>query len=303
MVVGTPDAPTAAGAEIEGLIGFFVNTLALRVDLSGAPTVAELLARVKERALEAQQNQDIPFEQVVELVQPARSLAHTPALPGDVRAGRTRRTSRLELPGLQPGARADAARSADTAQVRPVARRCRSADGRIAGSVDVRHGAVRAGDRRALPGLPAPRAGGVGRGRRARPSTRCRCCREPSGAWCWRSGTRPRRRPRPSRASTSCSRRRRARTPGRRRRWSTTDERAHLRGAGRARQPARAPPAAAGGRARGAGGGLPGARPGAGGRAAGVAQGGRRLRAARPVAIPPERLALHAGRRRAARAW
>ena len=54
--------------EIEGLIGFFVNTLALRVDLSGAPTVAELLARVKARALEAQQHQDIPFEQVVELV-------------------------------------------------------------------------------------------------------------------------------------------------------------------------------------------------------------------------------------------
>ncbi|HEU4561930.1 MAG TPA: amino acid adenylation domain-containing protein, partial [Longimicrobium sp.] len=77
VVVGTPTA-NRGRAEVEELIGFFVNTLALRVDLSGAPTVAELLGRVKERALDAQQNQDIPFEQVVELVQPVRSLAHTP---------------------------------------------------------------------------------------------------------------------------------------------------------------------------------------------------------------------------------
>ncbi|HSU17577.1 non-ribosomal peptide synthetase [Longimicrobium sp.] len=77
LVLGTPSA-NRARPEIEGLIGFFLNTLALRVDLSDAPTVAGLLARVKDRALEAQQNQDIPFEQVVELVQPARSLAHTP---------------------------------------------------------------------------------------------------------------------------------------------------------------------------------------------------------------------------------
>ena len=77
VVVGTPSA-NRGRPEIEGLIGFFVNTLALRVDLSGAPAVAEVLARVKARALEAQANQDIPFEQVVELVQPARSLAHSP---------------------------------------------------------------------------------------------------------------------------------------------------------------------------------------------------------------------------------
>jgi amino acid adenylation domain-containing protein len=77
VVIGTPTA-NRGRAEIEGLIGFFVNTLALRVDLSGSPTVAELLARVKARTLDAQQNQDLPFEQVVELVQPARSLAHNP---------------------------------------------------------------------------------------------------------------------------------------------------------------------------------------------------------------------------------
>ena len=48
VVIGTPMA-NRGRAEIEGLIGFFVNTLALRVDLSGAPTVAELLGRVKAR--------------------------------------------------------------------------------------------------------------------------------------------------------------------------------------------------------------------------------------------------------------
>ncbi|HEU4880737.1 MAG TPA: amino acid adenylation domain-containing protein, partial [Longimicrobium sp.] len=77
VVIGTPVA-NRGRREVEGLIGFFVNTLALRVDLSGAPTVAELLGRVKERALGAQQHQDIPFEQVVERVDAVRSLSHTP---------------------------------------------------------------------------------------------------------------------------------------------------------------------------------------------------------------------------------
>ncbi|HET7462386.1 MAG TPA: amino acid adenylation domain-containing protein [Longimicrobium sp.] len=77
VVIGTPVA-NRGRREIEGLIGFFVNTLALRLDLADAPTVTELLARVKERALEGQHHQDIPFEQVVERVDPARSLSHTP---------------------------------------------------------------------------------------------------------------------------------------------------------------------------------------------------------------------------------
>ncbi|HET7460488.1 MAG TPA: amino acid adenylation domain-containing protein, partial [Longimicrobium sp.] len=77
VVVGTPAAGRGR-REIEGLIGFFVNTLALRVELADAPSVAELLGRVKERALEAQHHQDIPFEQVVERVRPVRSLAHSP---------------------------------------------------------------------------------------------------------------------------------------------------------------------------------------------------------------------------------
>jgi hypothetical protein len=77
VVIGTPSA-NRGRREVEELIGFFVNTLPLRVDLSDGPTVGELLQRVKTRALEGQRNQDIPFEQVVERVRPTRSLAHTP---------------------------------------------------------------------------------------------------------------------------------------------------------------------------------------------------------------------------------
>ncbi|WP_230598529.1 non-ribosomal peptide synthetase, partial [Xanthomonas albilineans] len=77
VVIGSPVA-NRGRSETEGLIGFFVNTLALRVELSGSPTLTQLLASVKERALQAQTHQDIPFEQVVELVQPPRSLAHAP---------------------------------------------------------------------------------------------------------------------------------------------------------------------------------------------------------------------------------
>ncbi|MFN5409450.1 non-ribosomal peptide synthetase, partial [Bradyrhizobium sp.] len=60
------------------LIGFFVNTLAVRVDVSGSPSVSELLARVKAQTVAAQEQQDLPFEQVVELLQPSRSLSYAP---------------------------------------------------------------------------------------------------------------------------------------------------------------------------------------------------------------------------------
>ncbi|HSU13785.1 non-ribosomal peptide synthetase, partial [Longimicrobium sp.] len=100
VVVGTPAAGRGSG-EFEGLIGFFVNTLALRVELSGAPTVAELLGRVRARALEAQRNQDVPFEQVVERVRPARSLAHTPIFQAILAWQEVPGGGALELPGLE----------------------------------------------------------------------------------------------------------------------------------------------------------------------------------------------------------
>ncbi|HEV8493763.1 MAG TPA: condensation domain-containing protein, partial [Candidatus Angelobacter sp.] len=77
VVIGTPTA-NRRQLEVEGLIGFFVNTLGVRLDLSGSPTVSELLKQTREQVLAAQQHQDIPFEQLVDLLNPVRSLSHSP---------------------------------------------------------------------------------------------------------------------------------------------------------------------------------------------------------------------------------
>src|ERR1044072_2886747 len=78
VVVGTPIA-NRNRAETEGLIGFFVNTLALRVKLSGNATYQELLGQVREVCLGAYAHQDVPFEKIVEELQPERELSRTPA--------------------------------------------------------------------------------------------------------------------------------------------------------------------------------------------------------------------------------
>ena len=77
ILVGTPIA-NRNRSEIEGLIGFFVNTLVLRADLSGDPSFSGLLSRVRDVAMEAYSHQDLPFEMLVEALQPERDLSHSP---------------------------------------------------------------------------------------------------------------------------------------------------------------------------------------------------------------------------------
>lgn len=77
ILIGTPFA-NRNRIEIENLIGLFVNTLVLRTDLSGVTSFAELVGKVRESALDAFAHQDMPFEKLVEEIQPERSLSQTP---------------------------------------------------------------------------------------------------------------------------------------------------------------------------------------------------------------------------------
>lgn len=96
--VGTPLA-NRPSTETEGLIGLFVNTLVLRGNLAGNPRFSELLRRVREMCLDAYHHQEVPFEKIVEKLQPERNLSYNPLfqvmfafqnMPGEA----------LELPGL-----------------------------------------------------------------------------------------------------------------------------------------------------------------------------------------------------------
>ncbi len=75
VVVGTPVAGRKQ-KELEGLIGFFINSIVLRVDTSGNPTFEELVQQVKQVNLDAQDNQDVPFEYLVEALNPTRTTSH-----------------------------------------------------------------------------------------------------------------------------------------------------------------------------------------------------------------------------------
>jgi non-ribosomal peptide synthetase component F len=77
VVIGTPVA-NRSRVEVEGLIGFFVNTLALKTRVEGQQTVSGLLQQVKELTLSGYAHQEVPFERVVEELQPQRSLSHSP---------------------------------------------------------------------------------------------------------------------------------------------------------------------------------------------------------------------------------
>ena len=77
IVIGTPIAGRTR-SEIEGLIGFFVNTLAMRTDLAGDPNFVNALSRVRRAALDAYAHQELPFEKLVEELQPERDTSHPP---------------------------------------------------------------------------------------------------------------------------------------------------------------------------------------------------------------------------------
>ena len=99
VAVGTPVA-NRNRVEVEGLIGFFVNTLVLRTDLGGNPTFQEVVKRVRQVTLEGYQHQDVPFEKLVEELQPERNLSRSPLFQVMLALQNTGQRA-LQMQGLQ----------------------------------------------------------------------------------------------------------------------------------------------------------------------------------------------------------
>ena len=98
IVIGSPIA-NRNRSQIEPLIGFFVNTLALRVNLDGNPNFKELLTRVRQIVLDTHEHQDLPFEKLIEELQPERSLSYSPLFQVMLVLQNTP-SSNLELPDI-----------------------------------------------------------------------------------------------------------------------------------------------------------------------------------------------------------
>ena len=100
LLVGTPVA-NRTRVETEGLVGLFANTLVLRARLEDKPSFAELLQRVREAVLGAHQHQQVPFERLVEELQPERDLSRTPLFQVMFVAAEEEATGGWQLPGLE----------------------------------------------------------------------------------------------------------------------------------------------------------------------------------------------------------
>ncbi|MCM2391920.1 non-ribosomal peptide synthetase, partial [Streptomyces albipurpureus] len=98
LTIGSP-IEGRADEQLDDLIGFFANTWVLRVDLSWNPSFGDLLDQVRDRALAAYDNQDIPFERLVELLGPERSTSYSPLF--QVMLAWQFEWSRIEMPGLR----------------------------------------------------------------------------------------------------------------------------------------------------------------------------------------------------------